>query len=174
MKSKRQRRARRLRMLRRYGFLTMTISLITMTILYSCKKEQIKSDVNRNNTVTHDCQANLIEVGGPYFVQSDLKTDESGTLSYECWNTETEFIIRFKSTQTITGYTLKGERNSITNKTCHFPANKWVTHQFILPMDWKASDKMNYYLSVSDHEKTISFNPISYGLFGLKALEKEM
>lgn len=143
-------------------------TLTALLVLYSCQKEDIaKEEPMMTTRSAIDCNTNCIEIGGPYFEKADSRTVGSGptlrTVNVIYYNTETDFVIKVKSTKQISDLYLD---NVDVYSSGPVAANNWITYSFPLDLDWEACDNEAHVLRVIGQGGPVDVN-ISYDLIGL-------
>lgn len=121
--------------------------------------------------VAGDCQVDCIEEGGPYFEKPYSKTVTWGnannpnvkTIDVIVYNTETDFVIKVKSTNGWSDLVING--NSAWTNGPVAP-NSWGTYTYPLTSGWQACDVEAFLLQVAGNGPQASFN-VSYNLIGV-------
>lgn len=124
-----------------------------------------------------DCESVCIEKDGMTFYKktgSDTRSSgpNSKLVSYEAYNTETQFVVNV--TYTITSGTSGAEADitiNINNEAIPFEATNvasgsTVTHFITLPEGWKSCDEISFSISQSGLSTPITFNE-TYDLIGI-------
>lgn len=140
-------------------------------LLNSCKKENpVAKDTLSDGYITKSafsCDVSCIDIGGPYFEKSDQKTvtygPNSKTIDIIYYNTETDFVIKVKSTKSWSDLEIDGT-SVWTGGTV--AANTWGVYSYPLDIDWEACDVTNFELKVIGSGPQAIFN-VSYSLIGL-------
>lgn len=121
-----------------------------------------------------DCQTDCIEEGGPYFEKAysqvvtwggatTHKPPNSKTVDVIVYNTESDFVIKVKSTNGWSDLVID-EVSSWTNGPV--APNTWGTYSYPLPSGWQACDAEAFELKVAGNGPQAEFN-ISYNLIGV-------
>ncbi len=132
-----------------------------------------------------DCETTCIVAGsGNYFVMADSDSDASGNsqnsqiISYEAYNTETQFIVNVL-------YETTGNNNSkakiaITDsedlvlvEDNNVSSGEMVTWIYDLPLEWEACDVISFKIhqNVLENDTALN-NPITYSLIGICPCEE--
>lgn len=161
-------KSKRSKLRRRNVFRITGATLTALLVLYSCQKENVvkEESLSRSTSTANpiDCERSTIQIGGPYFEKTDSKTLASGSkVEVIYFNTETDFVIKVKSTQQIKDLHLDGI--DIYNSK-NVSSNKWITYSFPLDLDWQGCDKEFHVLKVIGEGENVELK-LNYALVGL-------
>ncbi|WP_053990278.1 hypothetical protein [Mangrovimonas sp. TPBH4] len=160
------------------------IQSLSLEKLNSVDKATMASSAMREAYV--DCETTCIVAGsGNYFAMVDSASKTSGqnirTVSYEAYNTETQFIVNVlyettgpnqsnKYIHIIPG--IEGEEPVEVNGVSN---GEMVTWTYALPMDWEACDQISFTIEeniLPEGQQTIFDNAITYSLIGICPCEE--
>lgn len=164
-------RSKRIKKTIRITTILLGVVVASALLLNSCKKENpvapnlISEDFTTKSTF--NCDVSCIEVGGPYYEKTDRKTithgSNSETVDFIYYNTETDFVVKVKSTKSWRDLTIDGVDVWSAGPVA---ANTWGVYSFPLPIDWEACDVTKFVLKVIGNGQEVSCN-VSYSLIGL-------
>jgi len=160
-----------------------------IAVVVSCTKEVNSPEIDfipekgnmmlKSASIIPDCGFVCITPGsGVYFKRTESNivywggksgTSNSKTVEIEYYNTETEFILKVKSSS--------GWSDLIVNGVSKWTgglvtSNEWGIYEQPLPVGWKACDPVNYELKVTGNGPQAVFN-VSYNLIGICSHCKE-
>lgn len=165
MKSKNERR----KTIRITAF-SIGVFILGAVTFNSCEKEKpVKPDPigDQFSTKSIDCVTDCIEVGGPYLEKSDQQTiyygPNSKTIDIIYYNTETDFVLKVKSTNGWSDLVLDGSSVWTNGPVA---ANVWGEYSYPLDLNWEACDLEEFTLKVTGNGPPATFN-VSYDLIGL-------
>ncbi len=157
--------------------------VVSAGLIYSCTKEVATTETAAGEkslksaqvypSGESDCSSVCIEPGsGDYFVKTDqqivkwggpTKDKFSKTIDIEMYNTETDFVLRVKSTEGWSDLVIDGV-SSWTNGPVD--ANTWGEYFIPLEEGWNACDEINFRLMVTANANPAYFD-LSYSLIGI-------
>lgn len=154
------------------------IIVITLTIINSCKKDDVISSKKSESfsltkTAYIDCQSQCITPGsGEYYFKDASVTVQWGgptqnrftkVVDLRVYNTETDFVFMFKSTHSPQNLYIN---ESLILSTPQGSEGSWTTYSIPLPAGWQACDLKEYLVSIDGSGPVALFN-VSYQLIGI-------
>lgn len=153
------------------------------SMFISCSKDEIVPASAENtgmrlksettNLEYTGCEDQCIAEEGIYYSKTDQTTvgwggktnnDNTKTVDIEYYNTETEFILKVKSTNGFSDLVIDG--NSVWGNNEPVLADTWATYATALEENWVACDKIAYTLQVAGKGPQAVFE-VDYNLIGL-------
>jgi hypothetical protein len=157
--------------------------LLAGAIFTSCQKEESNIPVKEQGTMTlktaytyESCETQCIEPGsGDYYYKTDQVTvqwgnNKSKVVDIEYYNTETDFVLKVKSTEGWSDLVIDGASSWTYGPVA---PNVWGTYTVALPGDWEACDDYNFTLQVTGNGPNAVFDVV-YDLIGLCGCETEL
>lgn len=165
-------RAKRVRRTVKITTLLMCSVIGSAALLNSCKKEEPNPNSFVDNGMyttksSFSCETDCIEIGGPYFEETDQKTITYGsntkTIDVVYFNTETDFVVKVRSTKQWSDLEINGIDVWTGSPVA---ANTWGVYTSPLPVNWEACDLMDFDLRVIGSGPAVTFDVI-YDLIGI-------
>ena len=147
--------------------------LVAGGVFWSCQKDELmnfdEGVMLKLATVYDDCYNQCIKAGsGDYFYKTDTKTISWGkdkntkVVDLKYYNTETHFVIEFKSTHSPQNLYIDGNFVLEYNGS----ENTWITHSIPLNDEWEACDLVEHLVRIEGQGNPVNFD-IEYNLIGL-------
>ena len=174
--------------------LALLMGLITIFVIVSCKKTDLKNEPGDNVTgkaptsivqqetttpvILPDCNTHCIDPGGPYVESTGSNTQTWGnaqnphwkTVSYVAYNTPTSFVVEVTFTQSggnasnTVSVTAYGATQSVTT----LASGATATFTFALPAGWNACDNVPFSIYQEGQNSPMNLS-YSYNLYGICA-----
>jgi hypothetical protein len=167
----------------------LSLLLVGTVVFFSCTKEvafpekSVSSDkgerILKTASLLPDCESVCIKPGSEkYFERSESKIVTWGgndghkfskTVEIVFYNTETEFVIKARSTNGWSDLIINGISMMAGD---HVAANVWGTCKMSLSAGWKACDPIGYGLQVTGNGPPVLF-AVNYNLIGICSVCEE-
>jgi hypothetical protein len=158
-------------------FFIFATLFVAMAVMFSCQKDDIS--VNSENGLMlkaayteNACETECIDLDNPeYWEMEDQKTvqwggrygnDNTKIVDLIVYNTETDFVIKFKSTHSPQNLYIDGELILEYNGA----VDTWVTHSYTLDDEWEACDLIEHEVIISGQGPEAIFE-VEYNLIGI-------
>lgn len=172
-------------MKKQYSLFVFAALLIGGVLFHSCQKDEIQYKEKLQEGIDHagyllnttdggDCNTDCIDLEADpvmYFPKTDQETVQWGgpqgtnntkVIDLEYYNTETHFIIRYKSTHSPANLVIDDEDVLEYNG----PEDTWVAYEIELEYGWAACDPIHYDVRVEGSGPPADFD-LEYALIGI-------